>query len=59
MPYFCFYTGSVLVGEMQKAINSGSPAEAKSKLAKDYCQAVGSDVLLARSALIERTLDRN
>ena len=54
-PYFCFYTGTVMVGKMKDALRSGSQG-AKADLIADYCSAVETKSFTARQNLMDRTL---
>lgn len=39
-PYFCFYTGTVLVGKFKEAVNDNTGT--KNELIADFCSAVES-----------------
>ena len=53
-PYFCFYTGTVLVGKMKEAIRENNGT--KNDLIVDYCSAVENKVFTARQNLMDKTL---
>jgi hypothetical protein len=55
-PYFCFYTGSVLVTKVKEASIKKPPAETKKELISEYCTAMDSKGFAARKNLLERTL---
>lgn len=53
-PYFCFYSGSVLIGKVKEAIASDSGE--KPQLITDYCTAMDTQVFSTRSNLIDKVL---
>ena len=53
-PYFCFYTGTVLIGKMKEAARVGNGN--KNDLIVEYCSAIENKVFTARQNLMDRTL---
>lgn len=54
VPYFCFYTGSILIGQMKEALTKQTTT--KAAIVGDYCAAMQDQVFIARKNLIEKTL---
>ena len=53
-PYFCIYTGNVLVGKMKEALRDGTGT--KNELISDYCSAMETKAFGARKSLMDKTL---
>ena len=53
-PYFCFYSGSVLIGKLKESAASGSGE--KAQLITDYCSAMGNQVFSARVNMLDQVL---
>lgn len=54
-PYFCFYTGSLLVGKLkEEAVKVGD--NDKKAIIADFCSAVDTKALNARKTLMDKTL---
>lgn len=58
-PYFCFYTGSVLVTKIKEAVSKTPPESTKKELISEYCTAMDTKGFSARKNLLERTLHGN
>lgn len=54
VPYFCFYSGSVLIGQVREALTKQTTT--KAALVGEYCSAMSDKVFLARKSLIEKTM---
>ena len=55
VPYFCFYTGTILVGQVKEA--AVKQTGVKPSLIADYCQAMEDKAFLARKSLLDKTLN--
>ena len=53
-PYFCFYTGSVLVGKIKETLRDNTGK--KNDLIADYCTTMESKAFGARKNLMDKTL---
>ena len=53
-PYFCFYSGSVLISQVKQTALSGSGE--KPQLITDYCTAMSKQVFSARVDLFDKVL---
>lgn len=55
-PYFCFYTGSVLVTKVKEAATKKPAETSKKELISEYCTAMDTKGFAARKNLLDRTL---
>lgn len=55
-PYFCFYSGSILLSKVKHEITKNPKENDKSGLLDEFCTAMDDKVFAARKNLIDRTV---
>lgn len=55
-PYFCFYTGSVLISKVKEQVTMNPQVNEKRQLISEFCSAIDSKAFAARKNLIDRTI---
>ena len=53
-PYFCFYSGSLLLGKIKSDAQRGGGQ--KAELISEFCQGMDSEVFTARKNLVDKTM---
>ena len=55
-PYFCFYTGSIMVSKVKETVTKNPKVNEKKQLVSEFCAAMDSKAFAARKNLLDRTI---